>query len=1311
MAAATGSIQVDAAGGSFDSATNPEFVINDGTNTFTSVIDNDARGVDSSATQLSDAYAGKLHVPTLDEADGATNALIAVNLHKMGMWWSGNSGNTDPTIVLTDASGQTLSLTYAQPGSIPSGTRIAGNSGSGKNNVYRTDANNYILHQRNTTDSGATHNLLFYWAIKYAYENDGLGIRPYIVTNSSGGLAEPAVGGTSSGYYSIVLKSTTAGFLGNTCNIKVTGTIDDNYLQTSGTDGSGGTIGYFYEEYADSSVYNRTAGYMAQLAGVSGGVYFKNGTIAGSGSDAALSAANIAEAIKVMIDSDLIGISATRSDATVNLTNDTDGTGGNQTITKNVAANSLLTLSGMSGGSSGSGGGSVAANRLTEYGQYIVMERVSGSQSPTSTSEGGKVATANYANAGFLFYSGSSESTSKFFSVMGSGSVAREVVHQLDTFTGSVVLPGSEKVEFNGAGSGEQIFSSTGGQLDIDADTLIEVTAPTIELAGATKVDIQSDAVHFGENGDTDVVLTFNANSADGELKWMEDEDYFEFSDDVLLASDEKLQFRDTAIYVHSSADGQLDLAADGAVSVDAGGDIVLDADGGEIEFRDGGVLIGALSNSSSDLILSSSQADKDIKFQGNDGGSGITALTLDMSEAGKATFNSSVEVTNAGSFIIGSADMNEADLEKLDGITNGTAEAGKAVVLDADLSIGTIQNLTASFAKIGTLDVDVINSVTKTESTLEVEDKLIISSLSASAANSDGGGLQIGSKEGATDYAAAVLYDHQGGSTPSLTFRIAGSTRTQVRSTGLHPGANNATSLGLSSLSWSDLFLGDGAVVNFNNGDVTMTHSSNLLTVTGGNTRVDRLEIDGASDYIDVDTDLQVIAAADILLDPAGGEVKVDGNLVPNSDSSDELGASGTAWSALYVDSIDLAGQGDISMGGTGRIDLDADDDTSIRASADDVITLEVGGSDKLHLSATALYANADDDVALGSLHKGFSDLFLAAGAVVNFNNDTTLTHVSGSGLLLSDDSGVGTDKLMFGDSATYIHQAADGQLDAVADSVIQVTAPTVNIEASTAITLESDSVTFGEGGSSNIQLDFNTAGNDGTLTWVVGSDHFLFSDDVSIAQNEKLKFGSDNEHISANGAGQISLVGGSHITINPGNASNLYLGADGAGKDVYFYGGASNEQILYDASDHQLKVTDSSGALQLTIGGDDSAEFAIDVSQATSNSGKIRATAFVTYSDETLKTNIKPMNNAMDTVMKLQGVNFDWKNDGASDFGFIAQDLQKVIPQAVSSADTEDGVMGVDYSRLTAVLVEAMKAQQTEIETLKSAIAKLSK
>jgi hypothetical protein len=84
--------------------------------------------------------------------------------------------------------------------------------------------------------------------------------------------------------------------------------------------------------------------------------------------------------------------------------------------------------------------------------------------------------------------------------------------------------------------------------------------------------------------------------------------------------------------------------------------------------------------------------------------------------------------------------------------------------------------------------------------------------------------------------------------------------------------------------------------------------------------------------------------------------------------------------------------------------------------------------------------------------------------------------------------------------------------------------------------------------------------------------------------------------------------------------------------------------------------------------------------------------------------------MDDALGSVMKLQGVTFDWKNSGEADFGFIAQDIKKIIPQAVSDHG-DNGVMGVDYSRLTAVLVEAMKAQQSEIETLKSAIAKLSK
>ena len=68
----------------------------------------------------------------------------------------------------------------------------------------------------------------------------------------------------------------------------------------------------------------------------------------------------------------------------------------------------------------------------------------------------------------------------------------------------------------------------------------------------------------------TDITMTFDGESNDGVLKWMEDEDYFEFSDDILVASTEKLQFRDTAIYINSSADGQLDLVADTEIQIAA---------------------------------------------------------------------------------------------------------------------------------------------------------------------------------------------------------------------------------------------------------------------------------------------------------------------------------------------------------------------------------------------------------------------------------------------------------------------------------------------------------------------------------------------------------------------------------------------------------------------------------------------------------------------------------------------------------------------------------------------------------------------
>ena len=129
------------------------------------------------------------------------------------------------------------------------------------------------------------------------------------------------------------------------------------------------------------------------------------------------------------------------------------------------------------------------------------------------------------------------------------------------TFSDDILMSGTEKIQFGDTAS--FIQQSSDGVLRIDGEATINLNA----TAGITLV---SDSITFGENGDTDVVLAFSANSADGELKWMEDEDYFEFSDDILVASTEKIQFRDTALAIHSSTDGQLDIDADTELEITA---------------------------------------------------------------------------------------------------------------------------------------------------------------------------------------------------------------------------------------------------------------------------------------------------------------------------------------------------------------------------------------------------------------------------------------------------------------------------------------------------------------------------------------------------------------------------------------------------------------------------------------------------------------------------------------------------------------------------------------------------------------------
>lgn len=121
-------------------------------------------------------------------------------------------------------------------------------------------------------------------------------------------------------------------------------------------------------------------------------------------------------------------------------------------------------------------------------------------------------------------------------------------------------------------------------------------------------------------------------------------------------------------------------------------------------------------------------------------------------------------------------------------------------------------------------------------------------------------------------------------------------------------------------------------------------------------------------------------------------------------------------------------------------------------------------------------------------------------------------------------------------------------------------------------------------------------------------------------------------------------------------------------------------------------------------TLDGFDSSAFAIKANNETINGtwtyiNPVTASQFIETSDKRLKKLIKPIKKAVEIVLNLSGVSYVRKDTKEKEIGFIAQDVQKVLPELVSE---HGNYLGVNYSRIVAVLVEAVKEQQKKIEKL---------
>ena len=208
---------------------------------------------------------------------------------------------------------------------------------------------------------------------------------------------------------------------------------------------------------------------------------------------------------------------------------------------------------------------------------------------------------------------------------------------------------------------------------------------------GGPITKLLGSAITIGDGtAGTDIAVTFDGESNDGVLTWKEDEDYFEFSDDVLLASTEKVQFGDTASFIQQSSDGVLRIDGEATIDLNAStavtisNDLKLDSDAAVLGFgADNDVTLTHVADTG--ILLNSTSV-----IQFNDASQNIgapNATTLDINATDEVEINATLIDINgnldvSGTITIGSADISETELEILDGATVTTTELN---ILDGD--------------------------------------------------------------------------------------------------------------------------------------------------------------------------------------------------------------------------------------------------------------------------------------------------------------------------------------------------------------------------------------------------------------------------------------------------------------------------------------------------------------------------------------------------------------------------------------------------------------------------------------------------
>jgi hypothetical protein len=195
--------------------------------------------------------------------------------------------------------------------------------------------------------------------------------------------------------------------------------------------------------------------------------------------------------------------------------------------------------------------------------------------------------------------------------------------------------------------------------------------------------------------------------------------------------------------------------------------------------------------------------------------------------------------------------------------------------------------------------------------------------------------------------------------------------------------------------------------------------------------------------------------------------------------------------------------------------------------------------------------------------------------------------------------------------------------------------------------------------------------------------------------------------------GASPLRIGGEVQITSDKtdGTIGNMIFGDNtklffGDNKESYIrFRNGEGDFLELSGSDCGVVISGSHVYIDSNLGigvAEDDITHAITLPDNSDASGQIKANAYLTYSSIRYKKEVKPLVDPLETLKKLDGVSYVWKDTGKLDYGFIAEEVGKVLPEIVEFAQDGEHVNSMDYIRIISFLVEGVKAQDKKIINL---------